>query len=122
MTATATTYSNARQYAYIEDWPSGNGRTVAEFEIETNPKRGQRPRRRTKDSAGNWCNWKVLPFSVRACIVDGADGKTHILRQLSFGAVEVFGGDLRFTERTIPEADPEHATLMQLLDQAEGER
>ena len=37
-----TNYSNPRMAATIENWPSGNRRVTATFEIEQHPKRGER--------------------------------------------------------------------------------
>jgi hypothetical protein len=69
-----TTYSNPRLAARIEDWPIGTKRTVAVFQVETHPTRGQRATRYTlHPDTGRPNATKKLTYAEKVRIVDGDD-------------------------------------------------
>lgn len=84
------TFSNPRIFAVIEDWPLGNGkRGPCTFQV-CRTKRGWRISRTTTGKP------KYTTFGGPACIVDGNDGKTYLLRDagVGFSHVTVSRGDL----------------------------
>src|SRR5690242_15360668 len=73
------TFTNPRLVATFDDWPSGRNRVKCEFRVETG-RGGVRVSRRTTDKNGVWCKPKYTTYAKKACIVDGSDGNTYVLR------------------------------------------
>lgn len=74
-------YSNPRQSATFNDWPSGGNRTTAEFVVEKTS-RGERACRRTiNPRTGKWGAWKKTTYAPITRIVDGDDGRTYIIQK-----------------------------------------
>jgi len=103
------TYSNPRIKAIIPDWPSGSKRVAAVFEIEQNPKRGERAVRTTTGDP------KKLTFAKLARIVDGSDGRTYIAEFTMYGHISIMRGDMKFSHETIFERDPRYAEILELF-------
>ena len=103
-------YTNPRMKAEIENWPSGQHRVKAIFEIEQNPKRGERAIRTTTGAP------KKLTFAEKARIVDGDDGRTYVL-ELSrmFGHISIMKGDMKFQHEVIFEGDERYPELVKLF-------
>ena len=67
--------SNPQMEVVIDDWPIGRQRCKAWFAVETGP-RGERVSRRTENkSRTGWNAPKYTTYAMRACIVDGDDGR-----------------------------------------------
>lgn len=108
-TETVLTYSNPRMSAVIPDWPSGRHRVTARFEIEQDPKRGERAVR-TTDGAP-----KKLTFAKLVRIVDGSDGRTYIAEYTAYGFVSIMKGDMKYQHETIHDRDPRWAMALELF-------
>lgn len=110
-------YSNPTTLRTITDWPHGAHKTVAQFYVETHPRRGQRVCRTTRDpKTGRVSKPKATTYHKAARIVDGDDGRTYILADCApYGHLSVTQGNLQFTEESIHEGDPRHAELLKLL-------
>jgi hypothetical protein len=102
-------YSNPRLSATIPDWPSGSKRVTAVFEIEQNPKRGERAVRTTTGEP------KKLTFAKLARIVDGSDGRTYIAEFTSYGFISIMRGDMKFQHETIHDRDPRYAEALEIF-------
>jgi hypothetical protein len=71
-----TNYSNPRLSAVVKDWPNGGKRTIARFEVETHPTRGQRVvRATTHPKTGQFCSPKKRTYADQVRIVDSNDGR-----------------------------------------------
>ena len=103
------TYSNPRMRAVIENWPNGGHRVTATFEIETDPKRGQRGVRTTTGAP------KKLTYARQARIVDGDDGRTYIAELTEYGHISVMRGDMKYQAETIHPEDPRYAEVLELF-------
>jgi len=111
-TATETavlTYSNPRMSAVIPDWPSGRHRVTARFEIEQDPKRGERATRITDGAT------KKLTYAKLARIVDGSDGRTYIAELSFYGFVSIMQGNMKFQQEAIFDKDPRFAAALELF-------
>jgi hypothetical protein len=104
-----TKYSNPRMVAIIPDWPSGQKRVTARFEIERDPKRGERAVRTTDGAA------KKLAFAKMARIVDGDDGRTYIAELTLYGHVSIMRGDMKLQHESIFPGDPRYAGALELF-------
>lgn len=94
------TVSNPRKEDSIEDWPLGNGRRgTAEFTHETN-NRGERISRVTPNRQGRPCKPKRSTYSESVRLVDGSDGKTHML-SFSSGFVQVMSCDMQHSDFSV---------------------
>ena len=102
-------YSNPRMEATIQNWPSGKHRVTARFEIEQDPKRGERAVRTTDGAA------KKLTYAKLARIVDGSDGRTYIAEFTMYGHISIMRGDMKFSQETIFERDPRYAEVLELF-------
>ncbi len=102
-------YSNPRMKATIENWPSGKHRVTARFEIEQDPKRGERATRTTDGAA------KKLTYSKLARIVDGDDGRTYIAEFTMYGFISIMKGDMKFQHETIHTSDPRYPEALELF-------
>ncbi len=111
-------YSNPRLKAQFADWPSSgfNGRTTAQFEIETHPTKGQRAKRRTfNQKTYRWGAWKLTTFYKRARICDGDDGRTYILRDWGW-SVDVLKANMQYEQEIVTSHDrPERFKELQAL-------
>ena len=103
-------YSNPRMSATIPDWPSGQKRVTASFNIETHPKRGERAVRITTGAP------KTLTYAVKARIVDGDDGRTYIAELTSYGFVSIMCGDMKYQKESIFPSDPRYPAVRALFD------
>ncbi len=103
------TYSNPRMQAAIENWPSGKHRVTARFEIEQDPKRGERAVRVTDGAP------KKLTYAKMARIVDGDDGRTYIAEFTMYGHISIMRGDMKFSHETIHPSDPRYAMALELF-------
>lgn len=103
------TYSNPRMSATIENWPSGSRRVTARFEIEQDPKRGERGTRITDGAA------KKLTYAKMARIVDGDDGRTYIAEFTAYGFISIMKGDMKFQQESIFSTDPRYAQALELF-------
>lgn len=93
-------FSNPRLQAVVPDWPHGQQRVTATFEVQTN-KRGSRVLRTTTGKP------KATNYFTRAAIVDGEDGRTHVVAQSDMGPMVLIPGTLKgmdyFYARTNPD-------------------
>ena len=105
-----TTYSNPRLNATIEDWPIGRHRCAATFEIESDPKRGQRAVRTTVGAP------KKLTYATQARIVDGDDGRTYIAADHGHGMISIRQSNMQFQEECVHEGNPRYPDLLALFD------
>lgn len=104
----AHVYTNPRMLAVIPDWPSGQHRVTAMFEIEVDPKRGERGTRRTTDPRTNRTSKpKLLTYAVKARIVDGDDGKTYIA-ELDRMHITIMQSNMQYREESIFMDDPRY--------------
>ena len=103
------TYTNPRMSAAIENWPSGSKRVTAMFQIEQDPKRGDRAVRWTSGAA------KKLTYATKARIVDGDDGRTYIAELTMYGHISIMRGDMKFQHETIHPSDPRYADALELF-------
>lgn len=101
-------YSNPRMTATIQDWPSGNKRVTARFEIEQASK-GERAVR-TTDGAP-----KKLTYAKLARIVDGSDGRTYIAEYTTYGFISIMRGDMKIQHEAIFERNPRYAEVLELF-------
>lgn len=91
-------------HAEIDNWPSGSYRVKAVFDIEQNPKRGERATRTTfHPITGKPAAPKVLTFAYKARIVDGDDGRTYIAELTRYGFISIRKGDMKFEHEAIHE-------------------
>lgn len=114
----ATTYSNPRMHARIEQWPWGRDlRTTATFVIETHPTRGQRAVRTTIDpKTGRVSKPKALTYARQARIVDGDDGRTYIAELGIYSqSISIMRGDMQLQAESITADDPRHAALLAMF-------
>jgi hypothetical protein len=105
------TYTNPRMTAVIENWPSGSKRVTARFEIEQDPKRGERAVRTTTGEP------KKLTYAKLARIVDGSDGRTYVAEFTTYGHISIMRGDMKFSHETVFERDPRYAAMLELFAQ-----
>jgi hypothetical protein len=122
---TATTYSDPRLLARIEDWPSGLHSVTADFSIEVDPKRGERAVRVTWVPPAGRANWvppagranaaKKLTFARKMRIVTGNDGRTYIAALTDYGHITIHRGDMKFHHESVFERDPRYAELKALF-------
>ena len=103
------TYSNPRMSATIDNWPSGSQRVPARFEIEANPKRGERGVRTTTGAP------KKLTFATKARIVDGDDGRTYIAELTMYGHISIMRGDFKYQQETIHPEDVRYPAALALF-------
>lgn len=112
-----TNYSNPRMEAVIEDWPSGQHRTTATFQIEQHPKRGERATRITLNPKTGKPNApKALTYAVKARIVDGDDGRTYIAELTNYGFVKIMRGDMQYQHETIFRENPRYDAVRALFE------
>jgi hypothetical protein len=107
-----TKYSNPRMSAVIENWPHGSQRVTANFEIECDPKRGERAVRITTGAP------KKLTFAQKMRIVDGDDGRTYIAELTMYRHITIMRGDMKYNHETIFENNPRYAELLTLFSKA----
>lgn len=104
-----TTYSNPRMSATIYDWPSGGKRVTAQFDVECDPKRGERAVRTTTGAP------KKLTYARKVRIVDGDDGRTYVAELLNPRAVSIMRGDFKYEHEILFVGDPRFPELLALL-------
>ena len=98
------TVSNPRREDSIEDWPLGSGRRgTATFTHEKN-NRGERISRVTPNKHGQPCKPKRSTYADIIRLVDGTDGKTHLL-SFSSGFIQVRSCDMQHDDFSVFEGD-----------------
>lgn len=111
-------FSNPRLSKVIEDYPSGGKRVACTYQVKNDYKKGYRVSRVTTGKP------KYTTFSGPACIVDGDNGKTYILRVISqIGCIDVLRWDflsateeMGITAAVFADQEPEkYQQLMQLV-------
>lgn len=102
-------YSNPRMSATVENWPSGNKRVTARFEIERDAKRGERAVR-TTDGAP-----KKLTFAKMVRIVDGDDGRTYVAEYTTFGHISIMRGDMKYQHEAVFPGDPRYSEVLEIF-------
>lgn len=111
-------YSNPRMKAVIENWPSGQHRTTATFEVEIAAGRGQRGVRTTVNpKTGLPSAAKKMTYASQVRIVDGDDGKTYIIElSAPYGFVSVMQSNMQFQAETIHPSNPRFEEVRRLFD------
>lgn len=111
-----TQYSNPCVTKVIDTWPFGSHKTKAIFGVERKHGKGQRIIRVLIDpKTGKECTPKKLTYAVRACIVDGDDGRTYLLNQTIYKSISVMKGDMQVQHEHITNEDPRYPTLLAML-------
>jgi hypothetical protein len=106
-----TTYSNPRMSATVTDWPSGKRRVTAQFDVEADPKRGQRAVRTTDGRTP-----KKLTYAKHVRIVDGDDGRIYIAEWTpSSSHISIMKGTMDYQHETIYEKDPRFEAVRRLF-------
>jgi hypothetical protein len=113
----ASQFSNPRQAATIDNWPVGfRGRTTAKFEVETDPKKGQRVSRVTQNKTKTgWNEPHKTTYADKFVIVDGDDGKTYLLASSKYGHIVIWQSDMKHTAESIGRDDPRYADFLRLF-------
>lgn len=108
-------YTNPRMHVEIDDWPSGNYRTKAVFNIEQDAKRGERVTRFTLHPVtGKPGALKKLTYALQMRIVDGEDGKTYILARTAYH-LTIWQGNMQFNQEFIHSNDLRYFGLLELF-------
>ena len=102
-------YRNPRRKAVIENWPNGGHRVTATFEIESDPKRGERAVRTTTGAP------KKLTYAVKVRIVDGDDGRTYIAELTAYRHISIMRGDMKYQAETIHPDNPRYPAILELF-------
>lgn len=111
------TYSNPVMSKIVHGWPYGAQRTTADFQIEVDPKRGERAVRVTVNpKTGKAGATKKLTYAKQMRIVDGSDGKTYIAYLTRYGFVGIMQGNMQFQQESIFDTDPRFPALVALFD------
>ncbi len=119
------TISNPRKTDTIQDWPLGsNRRGPARFIHEVAEKgryKGQeRIGRITKNRFGIDCKTKYSTYAPYVRLVDGSDGKTHILSYNSYGFVGVSSCDMQHTDFSVFVQDANFAEYKEMAQSDES--
>ena len=111
------TLSNPRKEDVIPDWPLGSGRTGdATFTHESN-NRGERIRRVTPNRQGVPCKPKRSTYYVKIRLVDGSDGKTHMIGLTRYsGMLCVMSCDMKLSDFAVFEADENYTKYLAFFD------
>lgn len=114
----ASQFSNPRKSAIIDGWPSGRMRVQAKFEVEGDPKKGERVSRttQTKDLTG-WNAPHRTTYSNQFVIVDGDDGKTYLLGDVG-GGIVIWAADMKHTVEYVWASDPRYPEFLPLFKTA----
>lgn len=111
-------YSNPRMEAMIDNWPlGGSKRGRAVFQIKTDPKRGERATRVTRDPVGGkFSAPKKLTFARKARIVDGDDGRTYIAElSPNYNHIVIMQGGMQYQSETIFPDNERYPELIKLF-------
>ncbi len=100
-------FSNPRNEATIENWPSGSRRVTANFKVETNNK-GSRVVRTTTGAP------KMTTYYSGMVLVDGDDGKIYAIGNTIYNQAIAYPGTMKFPVYYY-EGTPEHAQINELL-------
>lgn len=114
MTAQKFTLSNPRKNDSIADWPIGGSRRgTAVFTHEANS-RGERIGRTTTGKP------KYTTYYAKICLVDGSDGKTHLLAHTgnSGGFLSVLSADMQHSDFSVFEGDDNFAEYLAMVNGA----
>lgn len=105
MTEQTFTISNPRREDIIPDWPLGSGRRGdAQFIHERRSRGGERIGRITPNKHGQPCKTKYSTYATSIRLVDGSDGKTHLL-SFSSGFVQVSSCDMKLSDFSVFRGD-----------------
>ena len=114
MTDQTFTVSNPRKELRVEDWPiGGSNKGLCLFSHESN-NRGERIGRQTVNKHGVMCKVKYSTYYRRACIVDGSDGRTHILGLTTYG-ISVMSGDMKHSDFSVFPRDENFDEYLKML-------
>lgn len=103
------TLSNPRKEESIENWPVGsNRRATAVFTHEAN-KRGERIGRTTTGKI------KYSTYNKAMRLVDGSDGKTHMMGWTSYGFISVMSCDMKHSDFGVFQDDENFAEYKSML-------
>ena len=109
------TYSNPRKSYTTDQWPYGSMRTTATFTIEAN-KRGQRVSRVTINPKNGRTNKpKTTTYSMKACIVDGSDGRTYIAELTMYGHITIMESNLQYQQAVFHTNDENYPEILNLF-------
>ena len=103
------TISNPRREETIEDWPLGSGRRGPARFIHEIKSHGERIGRITQDRHGSNRKPKFTTYSTSCRLVDGSDGRTHIVSFTTYGFVKVVSCDMKFDDFSVFEKEKNFA-------------
>lgn len=107
------TVSNPRKEEEIKDWPLGSGRRgIAKFTHEKNNK-GERIGRQTPYKGGMG-KVKYTTYADVIRLVDGSDGRTHLL-SFSSGFIQVSSCDMKHSDFSVFEGDDNFVEYREML-------
>lgn len=106
----ATSYSDPRTEAAIEDWPLGRDkRGTATFTVE-HDKRGERVSRTTTGKPIK------STYAVQSRIVTGDDGRIYLAIKTAFGHISIMRGDMKYSHEAVFPTDPRFAEISALFN------
>lgn len=108
------TVSNPRKEGKIEDYPLGGFRGTAVFTHEVHPTRGERISRVTPKRNGGFGKPKRSIYADVIRLVDGSDGKTHLL-SFSSGFIQVRSCNMKQDDFCIFEGDDNFEEYRKML-------
>jgi len=100
--------SNPRKEDTIDGWPHGSRRVTAVFTHEKN-KRGERIGRQTTGKP------KYSRYYDRICLVDGSDGKTHMLADAG-SHLSIMACDMKFHDFSVFPRDENYEKYRKFLE------
>ena len=107
------TVSNPRKKDEIEDWPLGSGRRGTAIFTHEKSNRGERIGRQTP-YRGGMGRVKYTTYHDVIRLVDGSDGKTHLL-SFSSGFIQVSSCNMQHTDFNIFEGDDNFVEYREML-------
>lgn len=113
------TYSNPRKTVDIPDWPTGNHKTRALFEVETKGSQ-QRAVRTTWHPTKGFANKpKKMTYAAEVVFVDGSDGRLYVLEKSPYSdRIDVWKGTFDYTHEYVTNTDARYEELRKLFDLA----
>jgi hypothetical protein len=118
MSTETLSFMNPVREVVILNWPFGNHRVKAWFQIESN-KRGERVARRTENkSRTGWNKPKRTTYETRMAIVTGNDGKTYFLGWSSeWQTITVWAANCQHTIERVRPDDERFPEMMAMIDE-----
>ena len=107
------TLSNPRKEGEVEDYPLGGFRGTAVFTHEKSS-RGERISRVTPKRNGGFGKPKRSTYADVIRLVDGSDGKTHLM-SFSSGFIQVSSCNMRHSDFSIFEGDDNFVLYREML-------